>query len=316
MTLLFTGSELDAFLTDSTSTGTTAGHFHSEYSRGYFVCDDSHFLRSPDFAATSALWVHWSEYITGTGTSPSGMVLRGNDGTDYVRVVHLNDDLILQTWNGSSWDSIWNSGTNYTSALNDIDIELDNDVSGRLALYINGINRYANDGDYSSIDDIVSIEVIGRGSNNINTSEVVVSDEMTIGWHVYYREPTGNGDYTSWTGDYTDVDELALSDADYIESSSADEIELYTRAAISVPTGYEVKGLGVAIRGKNGATGPQNMQASLRFGSTDYVSSTLSLSSGFEGFFYMWETNPSTALAWTTADAGSATVQFGVKSIT
>jgi len=127
--------------------------------------------------------------------------------------------------------------------------------------------------------------------------------------------PDGQGNGTAWTGDNTDVDELEESEADFISSDTATQVEQQTVGATpAAASAYSVDELRVSARTRRGATGPQNLQLSQRHNSVDGFSANKSLTTNYEVINNSFTTNPDTSNPWTIAEL--ATAEIGVKSIT
>jgi hypothetical protein len=145
-------------------------------------------------------------------------------------------------------------------------------------------------------------------------SQVMVDTVSTIGRRMATGYPSGVGANTSWTGSYTEVDEIVLNDADFINSASANQLESY---AITVPslTGYVVQDVTVSTRAKCGSGGPQNMRHVLRSSSTDGLSgSDVALTVAYAPQQTTFTTDPATSAAW--VNTAISAVQPGAKSIT
>jgi hypothetical protein len=145
-------------------------------------------------------------------------------------------------------------------------------------------------------------------------SQVIADTDSTIGRRIATAYPSGVGANTSWTGSYTEVDEIVLNDADFINSATADQLESY---AITVPslTGYVVQDVTVSTRAKRGSAGPQSMRHVLRSSSTNGLSgSDIALTAAYAPQQTTFTTDPATSAAW--VNTAVASVQPGAKSIT
>jgi hypothetical protein len=154
-------------------------------------------------------------------------------------------------------------------------------------------------------------------ANELNVSQVIFSNESTLGWVLATLNPDGNGFNTAWTGSYTDIDEFVLDTNDYIEAIAVNLVETSTVTNINgAYSTYNVKAVVVAMRASND-TGSviADLQAAIRTASTNYFSPNLSLPKDGTDYSrqYVWDVNPNTAAAWSQASVTA--IEVGVKSV-
>lgn len=161
------------------------------------------------------------------------------------------------------------------------------------------------------------------GSANANAgygysySEIVVSDEDCRGWRVATLAPNAAGALSQWSGSYADIDEILPDDADFISSATADQVQLVGMSNLSIAAqNMDVKAVCLASRGRKGSTGPQNLQAALRSGGTNYFSANLpNLATSFGPIGRnIWQQNPNTSADFTVSEVQG--IELGFKSIT
>lgn len=315
MTVLFVGAEPDSWDASAALIVSTSGvDFRATYGRLGFAPLLSALCYSIAWTPVSETWLHWDGRMIGTNASTISTELVSAAGQGQVRLAFISNVPTLQSWNGSAWVTLW-TGVQDT-ALHEYDIAYRNETDGFISLYIDGYRQYHATGDYSAMTDVNRVSIVARALNGMWYSQVVVADEPTIGFRVAYRPPTGAGNYTAWTGAFGDVDDTVIDLTDFITSNTAAQSETFTKAVFTAPAGFRVKTVGMAAYARRGATGPQNLGMMLRFGSTDYVSADKPLELGFKAYQHFWHVNPATTLEWTPADAGSVTVEFGVRSQT
>lgn len=328
MTELFNGGEMDSFLpTDANviERSDSPSSFNSDFCRCALVVGNGAAGVSPDvtyaetthWAAQTEGWFHFDLYMT----EPSGTVskifslLDASDAV--VRIVATKTDTTTQSLDLQYLDNLaaWQSaGTvSVPTSRQTFDIHWNFAASGELALYLSGNKRIDFTGDLSHLSGVEFARL--HRSYNFSTwwSQVMADTESTIGHRLFTIPPASTGANTAWTGTYTEVDEIAYSDADFINSGTANQVETF---GISAPTltGYVVQSVTVAARAKTDGSGPANIQLVLRSSSTDYVSSSKALDTGYGPFQNIWETNPATSAAW--VNSAISGLQFGVKSIT
>jgi hypothetical protein len=108
------------------------------------------------------------------------------------------------------------------------------------------------------------------------------------------------------------VEEVPASDANFVSTNVADEVDLYAAGDLSGPI-YAVKCVQAQARClKEGAPTPQNLQLACRTGGTDYFGANNAVPTTAASVFKIWETNPNTAAAWTPQEVNG--LEIGIKS--
>lgn len=327
MTIYFMGGEMGAFVpSDSTvvevSSDTTL--FNSAFCRcAIYAPYTENYFESPSIGSLTTAWAHFDFAAGSAAYSGAGSRFSWYDGggTERIRMLVDNAGTISMQYNvGAGWVtagsqiSVTVAGQRQTIDINVVC----NTASGSIKLYISGTERI-NSGtiNLSAITALNKIRFTGYtngvGGTKTYASQVVVANESTIGMRLLTRYPNAAGATSSWTGAYTDIDEIVYEDADFILSGSANQISTFGQTGPAI-TGYTVRAVGVTARARCGASGPQNLRHAIRVSGTDYFSgSDIALSAGYAATETIWETNPATSAAWvnTAIDA----VQPGVKSI-
>jgi hypothetical protein len=329
MSILFGGGEMGAFVpSDSTVIENTAsGRFNSSFARCAIYCDNSlSYAESEVFTATANFWLHVEISQNGAFNTDATFqkLIEFLDSSGTARVRLLSDSPVvaggnfkLETWNGSAWLAAGSFSTSVNS-LQTIDINIvSNTASGSVALYLSGTERIAPGTiDLSAFSGIAQVRMYGKTSGigvPVYYSQIIGADESTIGWRLTTVPATSAGATTDWVGTYAEIDEIAYSDADFLNSATANQVELVAHST-AIPAGYRVRAAVVTARGRRGsASGPQHVELALRSGGTTYFSASKSLALGYKAFTNAWETDPATSAAFTTTAAGL--IQFGVKSI-
>lgn len=127
--------------------------------------------------------------------------------------------------------------------------------------------------------------------------------------------PTGIGNSSVWTpsagNNYACVDEIPANDADYVESSAADDIDTYITGDVAVDT--DIKCVQIQTRCKVEVGVSKNIKFITRVNGTNYLSGDKVVSSGaVKSLFNVWENNPADAAAWERADVNG--MEIGAKS--
>lgn len=325
MTVLFMGGELAAFTPSDSAVLETATSYDASFSRGSIHCPRStNYAEASPSAAGANIWIHFdiqSDAIS-SGTQTARFLWYDSSGNERIRIRYgggTTNELIVDYWNGASYTSLTAVSLDMQSARQTIDLNVVcNSATGSINLYVAGTNRL-NSGsiNLSSVTDLKKFRFYGATVSTLQVdtwvSQVIVADEPTIGWRLISRYPSAAGATSSWGGAYSDVDELILSDADFIYSASANQVSTFTQTGNAI-SGYVVRAVCVSARAKKGASGPANLQLALRASGTDYYSSSNALTVGYTPVQNIWEQNPATTADWLAASIDA--LQPGVKSIT
>lgn len=323
MTILFAGGEMGAF-TPSDSTVREAldgGKFNGSFARCAMNMEmPTSYALSEKFASATEAWIHFEHYLdsaSSDGTMRTGLQVLDASGNAVIRMQTQEDSdgWRFEYWNGSAWVLIGSELYIETSAVQTIDIHAKvNSATGSIAVYFEGTKRAeVASADLSGITNIAQLAFYGRAGAYTERfiSQVIVATETTIGWRLTTVAPTATGASSAWTGTVAEVDEAIVSDADFINTSSNDQDELFAHGT-AIPAGYAVRGVVVTARAKKGSSGPSNLQLALRSSGTTYYSASKALDFGYGAYVSVWETDPATGAAFTASAVTSA--QFGVRS--
>jgi hypothetical protein len=151
------------------------------------------------------------------------------------------------------------------------------------------------------IDDIYILNTSGSVNNDF-LGDVRIATMM----------PNGNGNRSQLTGsdgnstdNYLLVDEQPYSTADYVGSATAGQGDTYTMA--NLPTTAQsiaaAKIASIMLKSDAGAASAKHV---LRRAGTDYFGATRVLSTSAVVYSDIWETDPSTAAAWTETNINAA----------
>lgn len=326
MTIYFMGGEMGAFIpSDSTvvEIASISGTFNPSFARCAILCNyTENYIESPSIGSLTTAWMHCDMQL---GPFPgSGTRFSWYDGSAAERIRIIGDatgTLSVQYNVGAGWVTAGSQISVTMGSRQTIDLQVVcNSASGSIKLYIAGTQRITSGTiDLSAITALNKNRFLGytEPSSGLAThtyvSQVIVANESTIGMRLLTRYPNAAGATSSWTGAYTDIDEIVYEDADFILSGSNNQVSTFGQTGPAI-TGYTVRAVGVTARARKGASGPQNLRHALRVSGTDYFSgSDIALDAGYLATETIWETNPATSAAWvnTAIDA----LQPGVKSI-
>jgi len=326
MTVLFAGSEADAFTVRGAPTWetTSGGTFYDDtYTDGVLSLFTGDELEAT-FTAQTDVWIHFSLYwnTINDNNIPSMFRAWGSNGEPLLRIGDTDDvqQQDFDRYDGAAYQSI-DDAILSDGVLNDIDIHIVIDGTvGTFELYEAGVlvSSYVGDTTVAATD-VAKITFTGGKSTYArqpNITQVIVDTTSTLGYKLDTLRPTANSaTHIDWTGDYTDIDDLGVLDSNTLTSATADEVEAFTKPAVQSPSNYIYKALVQSAPISIGAEGPQNCQFVTRSNGTDYFSSNISgLTPGALIFQNIEETDPDTGVAWTQAGLDAA--EIGVKSIT
>lgn len=338
MSILWAGGEFDSFNvvpTFNPTFSTTSGRYDSNFSAGGMAMDRrfdaSQYYESVPLNAgvITEGWFHaymWTSNADDGGGDGFLYLRNGAAGLNFLRLATFSGSTTqfrFQYWNGSAWTTI-GSAVNFTfNALMTFDIyfKIDNSA-GEFTLYANGVSvaSFTGDTDLFSNQGMDRFQIWNTGegsSGNTTWSEMIVTDQSTIGMRLATIRPTGAGNDQQWTGTFADVDDVGvIDDANYISAASADLVENFALSNLSsVADDLEPVAIVQTGRIRKGATGPQNAQWNVRSNSANYFSGNISgLTTSFANYYNVWDDDPDgSGIPWTISAINA--LQDGLKSI-
>lgn len=321
------GGEMGAFIpSDSGVTETTSltyVNFDAAFARSSIgMFGGTAYCEGTLASGQTDVWLHFDMVTAelGIGTV-SRLIWQNASGTDSIRMRHNPgaETLAMEYWNGAAWTAAGATISISIAGRQTFDLHVVcNSGTGSIDLYVAGTHRITSGAiDLSGTTSLKTFRFYGgtAGPNTDHTfiSQCIVSDAPTVGGRLFTVPISGAGATSSWTGSYTEIDEIVYSDADFINSASVNQVSTFAIIAPTL-TGYQVQAVAVTARAKRGASGPQNLQLALRSAGTNYFSSSQALDVGYGAFINIWETDPATSAAFT--NSAIASLQPGVKSIT
>lgn len=315
MTVYFAGTSV----ADHTGAGSVATtNLASGVSEG--VSLNSPALMIVPFNAVDQLWIAFTIYVpNGTNGNANGFcnILFGS--TPLFRLRNTGSGTaILEYWNSSSWTQVGSSSSISNGTLNRMDIRLRiHDTLGELAWYHNGSLIASMTGDtlHTANTTVNSLQITEFGTSGADgtVSAWFGASFDTRGIQMVQRPATGNGAYTSWTGDYTDIDGNGIDDSAGITSMVPDDMETFTKANLAAYAGWDVHAVIHAMRVRQGISSFAEISTIVRYGSTDYESDPITPTTSLIPMISVMEVNPSTSDPWDISDL--STSEFGVKAL-
>jgi len=197
-------------------------------------------------------------------------------------------------------------------------------TSGYIEIKCNGETIFTYTGDTSGgATDYFVVSYMGMTSGNyiedlyILDSTGSTNNDFLGDCRVECVFPNANGTTNSWTAssgnNYECVDETVMDDdSTYVKATAADQIDLYSYGDLSEATGI-VYGVQPIVYAKKIDSDAHTNAIVARTHSTNYVGSANTLTSDYEIFSKIYETNPYTSSQWSIAEVNAA--EFGVKAV-
>lgn len=185
---------------------------------------------------------------------------------------------------------------------------------GIYELKINGVVEYSGTGLLTASGSTLAVigKVVNYNSQSVDyyfADWCIDNSEYPGAGQVVRKDPSGAGNYTAWTGDYTAVDEVPHnSDTDYVSSSTSGDAETVAlesgASAGLVGTPLSVKTVAI-VRDEGGASA---VQVRLRSGATDDDTTSNDPGATYIARCKIYNTDPATGAAWTVAGLDAAEV--------
>jgi hypothetical protein len=326
MAVLWQGHEAEAYILGDATNVEDSGVADSGYERtGMRVGRTSGSLTSaPDWGAVDEIW-HRFVHASSGGYSVNMVIWAAKNSSGQIVaqiIVPTTTTAKYQVWNGAAFvdvGSAWSLLGADTKARFDIHhrggstgiVEVYYGAPGSRSLVV-GVS-----GSYTSAVSIVRVfhapNTVGGFFNTVVAHEVVQTTS-TLNATSEVKQPTSEGTDVGGTGAYTDVNESTFSDANLINFSAAAQRHSFKAGARTL-TQAIVTGVTASCRAWYEAGGPTQIKPYLMIGGTRYYGTTFTLTLTAAAYQYTWTTNPSTGVAFTPAEANSATLEWGWEAV-
>ena len=312
MTVVFAGGELDAFTINGTTPfeSTNSARFDPTFARRALRPIATANMQADFSAPLTEGWLHLNvnyQSIRSTLQDQSFILLQDvGAGVTGMQIDADNGVFNLEYWNGSGFTELspnLNMSNDVTGG-NRIDMHWRiADTNGIFEVYVDGRFITSFEGDtlngFTQFDRAI-IRSPSTNNSDVQTayySEIIIADVETIGWHLATLEPSGDGNSTTWIGDFNDVNAGSLDDGTFVLSGIIEEVEQFTIANLG--TAFEVKALTIAARSRNVIDQP------------DFANVILLINNGTgtEGNQDMIDES---LLAWTISWQGAAQMDTGI----
>lgn len=314
MARYFAGNSLAAFKRTSSGIieGATAGRFNATYvaSNLFIPADRTIYAESYTFSATGIIWFRYDHYYVGTTESTVGASLY-NGTTGVFRIVQAATSTAHQAqyWNGSAWT---NTGATFIVPNSSVQTTVAkvNLSNGSFEVYVAGTLLSSGSGWVGYGTTVTNVRLYTNNESGSPSgsfySQVMVADYDLRDSHLMTVALNGNSaTNTSGTGAYTDVNETALDESTSVILAAAGK-KGQTHAALTIPSGLVISSLVLNARGRVSGGVVTDGKVGVRSGGTNYSSSALALTPGYEPRGVMWDTDPATGTAWSQTSFNNA----------
>lgn len=326
MTIYYGSNETEGMRgTTIVGVNTNANEYDARFARA--AMNDNAAAHGPAYGGLSEAWFRFrsGSQNVNWGTNRTLAEIKNSAGTGVLRLqsgATTTDTFRLQYWDGAAYQDI---GSTFFFRMGDgmfYDIHAKIDGStGIFRFYGNGYlyAEQTGDTDHYSGSNLDSFHLTTPSQfNGRQFSEVIVSNSDTRNMRVHTHAPSADGTYSAWTNGFANIDEAATSDADMISSTNIGDIESFVLGDLGAfaQLNSTIEAVMVAFRGRNSATGPQNIDAFIRTNSNDYqLTPSQAVTTSFQGgFTAVWNNNPNTAVKFTVSEINA--LEAGVAATT
>ena len=252
--------------------------------------------------------------------------LRDNAGNSVFRVNQsASNTFQFQYWNGSAWTNIGGTWT-WTTAIY---VQFRVDFAGLGGASGSATWRMFTDSgetdlgtgtasglNFSSMANVAEAKATYNASGDVRYGGVFIRDGSGAATYVYSNVPTADGADVDGTGTFASIDDTGASyDTDFISLPASGNRRSVKNSEASSYDGRTVKAIGFPARLRCGATGPTQCKPYLKIGGTRYYYGTVTLTTSFTSYVFVWETDPSTSAAWTLTAAQAAAMEYGIEVV-
>lgn len=270
---------------------------------------------------------NWS--VGNNSADRTSITYKAADGSNRLRVAAIAaNQVAFQYWNGSAWvdiGSTFDPGT--TLNLYRISWSGYGTASGSFTLraVVEAgeapiVQRSVSGIDLTGISGIAQVEFFCTnrgGGNQPGLGAIFVVDSDGDASYVYNNVANAEGADTGGTGGFASVNSTGSTyDSTFISLPTAGLRRSIKNTANRNYAGRTVLAVAVNARLRRGTTGPTRARIYLTIGGTRYYHpNTQLLTTAFESYSFVFETNPATGVAWELADAQAASLEWGVEAV-
>jgi hypothetical protein len=188
-------------------------------------------------------------------------------------------------------------------------------ASATVDIYVNGSLALTYTGDVTVAGmtnfDQVGLEGWGPYNWSLN-SEIIAADEDTRTFSLVTMPLNGAGTVDQWTGVYSDINQVTLSDASPNYTNVVDQDQQYNVGAIP-PGNFSVKAMKISARvSRTSDSTPTKIALEYKNGSTTVAGSDKSVTNSWDTIESLDAVDPTTSAPWLPNDLTN--LQIGVRS--
>lgn len=314
-----------------TRNNTDINDFDDDYSRAAFTrystteAGDIDLVNKVAYDSINVLWLHVNAYDRAQAYTPTFRI-KDSIG-DRFYSIRVTTGISTCTMEVYTYDDADGDEQGVTKLVSDDGTASDFDFALDIA---NDLVHFYQDGVYYGSEAIdlnrrTGSPIMDRVSLNCNSRTgiagfsqlILVADEVTIGWKIKDINPDGAGNYTDWTGAYTDINERAydpLTETTVVGAGT--NTYTYDDVQVGIQTDYQVKAILVStVAAADVAATAPKVQNVLRTNATDYLLGSVvdvegaDNRSAINDYLFV---NPDTTAQWTFAEVNAA--EFGYAS--
>ena len=305
MSTYFGGGELPSFTRFNSVEVTTAGTYQSPARCGIHTKKGGWIVAK--HTALNELWFHFDMKVGLVTTTLTPIIVKNGAGI-VLFSVGSNGDIKV----GAS--TIGNVNF-FINGLYTVDIHLRSGSNGLVEIYIDKEVVFSATGNFT-LTGMASLTLSPIGTDSTNDtgtvwSQVIVADDVTIGYKLATLAITSQGDQAQWTGSYDRVNEIALDTDTYINAPTAGLVSTYVVSDLD-PQYTNIKAVIVSALGRYTEIGPKQIDAVVRVSGVNYTSTMTPLGTGYVPSQGIWHVNPANLSPWTINNVND--LQLGIRS--
>jgi len=314
--ILWTGGEEIDFPRGATVTANTAGYHRSGYGRhtinvaAGFVGISNAFPSGP---VTSA-WFSVQAYMNVINANLK-LVGLGKSGTSnglWLGIGGTAGKIALWKYDGTTWTllatetgtSVPSTGLNYKYDMQVISYG----ASATVNIYVNGSASpkltYTGDVTVGGNTNLDNVQIFQTNTAWTYYSEFIVADTDTRLMSVVTLAPSAAGTTNQWTGAYTDISESTLNDATLVSSATSGQ-NFQCNLNDLPSTSLAIKAVKATARGVQTGGGIAGLALGLYTSATVSVPSASALTTTWDTYETLYQTNPVTSSAFTPTEVNA-----------
>lgn len=293
---------------------TTAGRFDSAYTTlAVSVPAGTDYAQTPVISAVSGtFWLRFDIYNPGVSASGGVLCQIMNGVTNVFRLQQTNSGTPTfqpQYWNGAAWTNTGVTFTNAAFAMYTFAIKIILNTS--FEAYVGGTLVSSGSGWTGSSTTCNNIRFYSLGSTNATPySQIMWASYDLRDSKLMLTALNGNSaSNTGGTGSYTDINETPINETTAETVSVSTNKMGQTKAALTLPTGFDIKGMVITGRGRVSGTITDG-KFGIRSGGINYSSAALTFAAAYEPRVYISETDPNTGTDFTQTGYNNAEPYF------